>query len=89
MALDELLDIVNKEIAINPNSFDHAVGCWTRFIDKYPENKEAIIAFCYESIFGTEYIAPHYSIIKPSPIIIHQSNIEVKNKLSIKCQTHG
>jgi len=70
MLIDQLLDNVKKELNINPESFDHAVGCWTKFISNYPENKEAVGDYCFKSLFQLENVPSTYSITKPLPIMV-------------------
>jgi hypothetical protein len=70
MSQNKLLKKVKKELSLNPKSYDHALDCWTRFINAYPRNKEFIANYCYESLFQLENYPHDYSIKKPLPIMV-------------------
>jgi hypothetical protein len=51
MNKSELIESINKELDLNPYSYQHNVDCWAKLINTFPENSQAIIDFFYNDYF--------------------------------------
>ena len=49
----EFIKSIKKKVDLNKESAGHIFNCWVSFIDKYPENKDAILKFFHEDFFPT------------------------------------